>query len=109
MPYDLTYKWNLINKTNKQATQNQRLEIKNKQTVTRGEVGGDTGGKKGEGFSRTSIKDTWTKPKGVGQMVGSGDGWGGGSCGGKWRQLYLNHNEKTNSICLLLSDLFHLA
>ena len=24
------------------------------------------------------MKDTWTKPKGVGSRVGSGDGWGGG-------------------------------
>ena len=31
----------------------------------------------GEGLSGTCIKDTWTKPKGVGSRVGSGDGWGG--------------------------------
>ena len=24
------------------------------------------------------MKDTWTKPKGVGLRVGGGDGWGGG-------------------------------
>ena len=36
------------------------IEIKNKGTVTRGEVGGDNG-EKGEGFSGTTIKDTWTK------------------------------------------------
>ena len=23
------------------------------------------------------MKDTWTKPKGVGSRVGGGDGWGG--------------------------------
>ena len=34
-------------------------------------------------FSGTSIKDTWTKPKGVGLRVGGGDGWGGGSGGGR--------------------------
>ena len=28
IPYDLTYKWNLINKTNKQANYNQRYCIK---------------------------------------------------------------------------------
>ena len=28
IPYDLTYKWNLNNKTNKQAQQNQRHENK---------------------------------------------------------------------------------
>ena len=27
------------------------------------------------------MKDTWTKPKGVGSRVGGGDGWGAG-CGG---------------------------
>ena len=37
-------------------------------------------GEKGEGFSGTSIKDTWTKPKGVGSGVGGKDGWSGG-CG----------------------------
>ena len=40
IPYDVTYKWNLINKTNKQAKYNQRhTEIKNKLTVIRGEEG----------------------------------------------------------------------
>ena len=34
----------------------------------------------------------WTKPKGVGSWVGSGDGWGGG---GEWRQLYLNNKKKS--------------
>ena len=35
------------------------IEIKNKLTVTRGEVGGDNGGgNKGEEFSGTTIKDT---------------------------------------------------
>ena len=38
------------------------IENKNKLTVTRGEVGGDNGGK-GEGFSGTSMKDTCTKPR----------------------------------------------
>ena len=40
------------------------IEIKNKPTVTRGEVGGDNGEKKGGWFSGTPIKYTWTKPKG---------------------------------------------
>ena len=38
LPYDLTYKWNLINKTNKQNI-TRDIEIKNKLTVTRGEEG----------------------------------------------------------------------
>ena len=49
---------------------------------------------KGEGFSGTYIKDTWTKPMGVGSRVGGGDGWDGGVVRGKWRQLYLNNNKK---------------
>ena len=50
---------------------------------------------KGEGFIGTSVKVTWTKPKGgVGPRVGGGDGCGKGSGGGKWRQLYLNNNKK---------------
>ena len=34
IPYDLTYKWNLINKTNKQAKITRDIEIKNKLTIT---------------------------------------------------------------------------
>ena len=30
------------------------------------------------GHEGTCIKDTWTKPKGVGSRVGGGNGWGGG-------------------------------
>ena len=51
------------------------IEIKHKLTVTRGEVGEDSGRKGGEEFSGTCVKDTWTKPK------------GGGIKGGKWRWL----------------------
>ena len=37
-----------------------------------------------EGASRTTIKDTWTKPRGVESGEGGGDGWGGwGEVGGK--------------------------
>ena len=36
IPYDLTYKWNLINKTSKEDTTTD-IEIKNKLTVTREE------------------------------------------------------------------------
>ena len=35
-----------------------------------------------EGFSRTTIKDTWTKPRWVGSGVGGRDGWGGEEWGG---------------------------
>ena len=53
-------------------------------------------GGKGEGFSGTCIKDTWTKPKGrVGSRVGSEDGWGGGGNGEKMETtVYLNNNKK---------------
>ena len=44
-------------------------------------------GKTGKGFQehvqRTHGGSQWR----VGPRVGSGDAWGGGSCGGKWRQL----------------------
>ena len=40
-------------------------------------MGRNKGGKR-EGFSGTTIKDTWTKPRGLEAGEGSGDGWGGG-------------------------------
>ena len=40
IPYDVTYKWNLINKTNKQQNINRDIEIKQKLTVTKGKRGG---------------------------------------------------------------------
>ena len=40
IPYDLTCKWNLTNKTNEQNRMRD-MEIKNKLTVTRGEGGGE--------------------------------------------------------------------
>ena len=35
------------------------------------------------------MKDTWTKPKGVGSRVGSGDDWGGENDGGKMETTVL--------------------
>ena len=68
--------------------------MKKNLTVTRGEVGGEDGGK-GEGFSGTTIKDTWPKPRGV-------EAGEGGGVGGKCRQLYLNNKliskKQNNSI-----------
>ena len=58
--YDLTFKWNLINKTNKQVNYNRDIEIKNKLTVARGQ--GDTG-EKGEGSSRNMHKGHMDKAK----------------------------------------------
>ena len=57
--------------TNKQKI-TRDIEI-NKLTVTKGRSKGIIGGK-GEGFSGTSIKDTWTKPKG-GRIKGRKWGW----------------------------------
>ena len=47
--HDITYKWNLINKTSKQNITRDN-EIKNKLMITRGGVGGDNGGQKGKEF-----------------------------------------------------------
>ena len=70
------------------------IEIQNKLIVTRGEVGEDNGGEKGEGLSRNMYKGHMDKSKtGLRWRVGSGDGWRG-SGEGKWRQLYLNNNKK---------------
>ena len=44
--------------------------------MTRGERGGDNG-EKGEVFSGTTIRDTWTKPRRVEAREGGGFGWGG--------------------------------
>ena len=38
-------------------------------------------GERGEGFSGTAIKDSWTKPWGVGIREGGRDGWSGASGG----------------------------
>ena len=64
--YDLTYKWNLINKTNEQNTTGD-LEIKNQLTVTRGEAGGRSQEKEGKGASKGKrIEDSWARTMGVG-------------------------------------------
>ena len=49
IPNYLTFKWNVINKRNEQNIA-RNIEIKNKRTVTRGEMGGDNGGKRVKGF-----------------------------------------------------------
>ena len=65
--YDLTYKWKLINKTNKQAKYNQRHW--NKDSVTDSDSNQRGGwerimGEKGEGFSRNVYKGHIDKAKG---------------------------------------------
>ena len=78
--YGLTYKWNLINKTNKKAHYNQDTEIKNKLIVTRAEGAGGNRRKKGKDPQGRCIMDPWKKPKGgrieggVEVVVGKGNG-----------------------------------
>ena len=73
------------------------IKIKKKLTVTKGERGGDNGGK-GKGHQTPCIKDPWTKPKrgrtelevvvvGMSKVVA-----------GKQKQLYLNNNKKSLNI-----------
>ena len=57
--------------------------------MARGEGRRDNRGKKGKGYQKTCIKDTWAKPKGVGSRVRSRDGWGRGSGGGKMKTTVL--------------------
>ena len=40
-------------------------------------------GGNGEGFAGTTMKDTWTKPRGVESGEGGGDGWGRGEWWGE--------------------------
>ena len=56
IPYDLTYKWNLINKTNKQTKYNQRHW--NKEQTDSNQRGGGRGiwGKEGEEPLRSMYK-----------------------------------------------------
>ena len=58
-------------------------EIKNKLTVTRREVGGETGRIRGKYCQETCVKDTWTKAK-RGRIEGGKWGWlrWGGVMGG---------------------------
>ena len=51
IPYDLTYKWNLINKTNRKQNRNRDIEIKNKLLVTKGEGGEGEWEEIGDGIS----------------------------------------------------------
>ena len=75
IPYDLTNKWNLINKTSKGAKYNQRHWNKEQiDTNQRGWGVGDNGVKKGKSHQGTCIKSPWTKPKGR-RFEGSSWGW----------------------------------
>ena len=54
------------------------MEIKNKLTVTRGEVGGDNGEKRGTGFQEHVQRTLRQNQRGVGLRVGGESGWGQG-------------------------------
>ena len=69
--------------TSKQNT-TRDIEIKNKLTITRGEVGEDNGREKNEAFSETTRKDTWTKLKVGGIKCVK---WGWLVCGESWGEM----------------------
>ena len=95
IPWDPTYKWNLINKTNKQANITRDIKIKNKLIVTRGVGRREQWQKEGEGPSRNMYKGPMDKAKrGSDWWWEVGVGGAGKVVVGKWRQLYLNNNKK---------------
>ena len=93
IPYDLTYKRNLTNQTNKQQNRTRDIEIKNNLTVTRGEVGGGNGGTEGR-VVRNMYKGHMDKAK-RGRFEGERQGSmePGAEVGWKWRQMYLSNNK----------------
>ena len=91
IPYDLTYKWNLINKGNKQAKYNQKHW--NKEQTDSNQRGRGRRGWEGKGgrVAKNMSKGYMDKTKG-----GTDGGWVGQGkvVVGKWRQLYLNNDKK---------------
>ena len=82
--HDLTYKWNIINKTNKRVKYNQRHG--NKEQMDSDQRGRGKGVMREKGKSRQGacIKDPWTKTTVRGGLkVGGGGGWGRGGWRGK--------------------------
>ena len=70
--------------------------------MARGEVGGDSRGKRGKGHEGACMEDTWTGTR-RGRIKGGRWGWlglGRGSGGEKWRQLCLNTIKKCEKINL---------
>ena len=65
-------------------------EIKNRLMVTRGVEG--KWEKQAKGHQETCIKDTRTKPKGIGSRVGGRDGGGGGHGGVKLETTVLEQS-----------------
>ena len=54
------------------------MEIKNKLTVTRGEAGGNNGGKRGRVVKEHVQRTLAQSQSGVGSRMGGGDSWGEG-------------------------------
>ena len=94
IPYGLTYKWNLINKTNKQAKYNQKHWNKEQTDSNHTREGRGIMGGKGEGTTRNMYKRHMDKAKGV-RFEGGRWGWvgWGNLVPGKGRQLSLNNNN----------------
>ena len=87
IPYDLTFNWNIINKRKKQTKYNQRHWGWEQSSSGQGGVGR---GQWGEMITGTSIKHTWTKPRGRVEM---GDGGGFGRVGVEgWGEKAYNCN-----------------
>ena len=76
IPYDLTYNWKLIHKTNKQAKQNQRHGNKEQTDSNQRDGGEGQWGKEGEGSSRNMYKGHMEKAHGGG-FKGGRQGWVG--------------------------------
>ena len=75
MPYDLSFNSKIINKREKQANITRDIEIKNNLTVTRGDVGGDNGGKNGKGLKNMYKYPMDKAQRWVGLRVGGRGGW----------------------------------
>ena len=63
----------------------------NKLTVTRGEVGGDNGGKMGKGFQEYLQRTHAENHRGVGSRLVNGDDWSEGNGWGKMETIVLEH------------------
>ena len=91
IPYDLTYKRNVMKKTNEQ-NRTRGIESWNRLTAVRGEGGGGDWLKEGEGPSqRPCMKDPWTWTTVWGLTIEVGGGLGGEGQRGK-------HWDNCNSI-----------
>ena len=90
IPYDLTYKWNLINKTNRQAKYNQRHGNKEQTESNQRGRGGEYWGKIRKGSSRNMYKGHRDKATG-GRFEGGRQGRVGrkGMVGGEMEKTVL--------------------